>query len=342
LTYKGPHGHDHTYVDKVMLSGNKNDTHLIKLRIRSTRRPELGDKFSSRHGQKGVVGRVVAQEDMPFSDHGICPDIIMNPHGFPSRMTVGKMIELIAAKAGVLDGHMGDGTESDSAAAGISRTAMDEFSARSHERATSAQKDGLFDDEIVKVAVPQRRGEPLMIDTDEGVRPGTTAESLGGLRPAFATDGAVTAGNASQISDGGSAMVIMSAAKAAELGLAPMAEVVSFGMVSGPDTCLLTQPSRAIQQALSKTDLSVSDLSLFELNEAFAAVGLAATADLGISDDIVNVNGGAVALGHPIGMSGNRLALTLMYELGRRGGGLGAAALCGGGGQGDALVLRVP
>jgi acetyl-CoA C-acetyltransferase len=240
------------------------------------------------------------------------------------------------------DGHMGDGTESDSAAAGISRTAMDEFSARSHERATSAQKDGLFDDEIVKVAVPQRRGEPLMIDTDEGVRPGTTAESLGGLRPAFATDGAVTAGNASQISDGGSAMVIMSAAKAAELGLAPMAEVVSFGMVSGPDTCLLTQPSRAIQQALSKTDLSVSDLSLFELNEAFAAVGLAATADLGISDDIVNVNGGAVALGHPIGMSGNRLALTLMYELGRRGGGLGAAALCGGGGQGDALVLRVP
>ena len=238
-------------------------------------------------------------------------------------------------------GHMGDGTERDSANAGIARGAMDEFSARSHERATVAQKDGLFDEELVSVAVAQRKGDPLMIDTDEGVRPGTTADSLGGLRPAFATDGAVTAGNASQISDGGSATVLMSAAKAAELGIAPMAEVVSFGMVSGPDTSLLTQPSRAIAKALSKTDLSVEDLSLFELNEAFAAVGLASTADLGVSDDIVNVNGGAVALGHPIGMSGNRLALHLMLELRRRGGGLGAAALCGGGGQGDALILRV-
>ncbi len=238
-------------------------------------------------------------------------------------------------------GHMGDGTERDSAAAGIARGAMDEFSARSHERAASAQKDGLFDDEIVKVAVPQRGGEPLMIDTDEGVRPGTTADSLGGLRAAFAKEGAVTAGNASQISDGGSAVVMMSQAKAAELGLEPMAEVMAFGMVSGPDTCLLTQPSRAIKQALTKTDLEISDLSLFELNEAFAAVGIAATEDLGVSDDIVNVNGGAVALGHPIGMSGNRLALTLIHELRRRGGGLGAAALCGGGGQGDALIVKV-
>ena len=239
------------------------------------------------------------------------------------------------------DGHMGDGTERDSANAGIARSAMDEFSARSHERAANAQKDGLFDDELVKVAVRQRKGDPIMIDTDEGIRPGTTAESLGRLRPAFAPNGAVTAGNASQISDGGSAMVLMSAAKAAELGIEVMAEVVSFGMVSGPGTSLLTQPSRAIQRALAKTDLSVGDLSLFELNEAFAAVGIASTADLGISDDIVNVNGGAVALGHPIGASGNRLALHLMHELRRRGGGLGAAALCGGGGQGDALVLRV-
>ena len=180
-----------------------------------------------------------------------------------------------------------------------------------------------------------------MIDTDEGVRPGTTADSLGGLRPAFAKDGAVTAGNASQISDGGCAVVMMSQAKAAELGLTPMAEIVSFGMVSGPDTSLLTQPSRAIKQALSKTDLEVEDLSLFELNEAFAAVGLASTEDLGISDDIVNVNGGAVAVGHPIGMSGNRLALHLINELTRRGGGYGAAALCGGGGQGDALIVKV-
>ncbi len=238
-------------------------------------------------------------------------------------------------------GHMGDGTERDSANAGISRRAMDEFSARSHERATAAQKDGLFDDEIVKVAVPQRGGEPLFVDTDEGVRPGTTADSLGGLRPAFAPEGNVTAGNASQISDGGSAMVLMSPAKAAELEIEPMAEVVSFGMVAGPDTCLLTQPSNAIRRALSKTELSVGDLSLFELNEAFAAVGIAATADLGVSEDIVNVNGGAIALGHPIGMSGNRLALTLISELRRRGGGLGAAALCGGGGQGDALIVRV-
>ena len=238
-------------------------------------------------------------------------------------------------------GHMGDGTERDSANAGIGRNQMDEFSARSHERATAAQKDGLFEDEIVPVAVPQRGGEPLMIDTDEGVRPGTTADSLGGLRPAFAKDGAVTAGNASQISDGGCAVVMMSQAKAAELGLTPMAEIVSFGMVSGPDTSLLTQPSRAIKQALSKTDLEVEDLSLFELNEAFAAVGLASTEDLGISDDIVNVNGGAVAVGHPIGMSGNRLALHLINELTRRGGGYGAAALCGGGGQGDALIVKV-
>lgn len=239
------------------------------------------------------------------------------------------------------DGHMGDGTERDSANAGIGRPQMDEFSARSHERATAAQKDGLYEDEIVPVAVPQRGGEPLMIDTDEGVRPGTTADSLGGLRPAFATDGAVTAGNASQISDGGCAVVMMSQAKAAELGIAAMAEIVSFGMVSGPDTSLLTQPSRAIKQALSKTDLEVSDLSLFELNEAFAAVGLASTEDLGITDDIVNVNGGAVAVGHPIGMSGNRLALHLINELSRRGGGYGAAALCGGGGQGDALIVKV-
>ena len=237
------------------------------------------------------------------------------------------------------DGHMGDGTERD--AAGISRTAMDEFSAQSHERAAAAQKDGRFEAEISPVSVAQRGGDPLIVDTDEGVRPGTTAESLAKLRAAFATDGSVTAGNASQISDGGCALVMMSAGKAEELGLEISARVVSYGMVSGPGTSLLTQPSRAIRQALSKTELDVSDISLFELNEAFAAVGLAATEDLGVGDDIVNVNGGAVALGHPIGMSGSRLALTLMSELRRRGGGYGAAALCGGGGQGDALLIEV-
>ena len=237
------------------------------------------------------------------------------------------------------DGHMGDGTERD--AAGIGRTAMDEFSAQSHERAAAAQKDGRFEAEISPVSVAQRGGDPLIVDTDEGVRPGTTAESLAKLRAAFATDGSVTAGNASQISDGGCALVMMSAGNAEELGLEISARVVSYGMVSGPGTSLLTQPSRAIRQALSKTELDVSDISLFELNEAFAAVGLAATEDLGVGDDIVNVNGGAVALGHPIGMSGSRLALTLMSELRRRGGGYGAAALCGGGGQGDALLIEV-
>ena len=239
------------------------------------------------------------------------------------------------------DGHMGDGTERDAANASIDRSAMDEFSARSHERAAAAQKDGKLEAEIAAVEIPQRGGDPLIIDSDEGVRPGTSAESLANLRPAFAADGAVTAGNASQISDGGCAVVMVSPAKAEELGLDFSARVVSYGMVSGPDTSLLTQPSRAIQQALSKVDLKVTDLGLFELNEAFAAVGLAATDDLGVSDEIVNVNGGAVALGHPIGMSGNRLALTLINELGRKGGGFGAAALCGGGGQGDALILEV-
>ena len=239
------------------------------------------------------------------------------------------------------DGHMGDGTERDAAAASINRSAMDEFSAQSHDRAVAAQKAGRLEVEISPVPIPQRGGDPLLVDIDEGVRPGTSALSLGNLRPAFATDGAVTAGNASQISDGGCALILASATKAKELELDVLAQVVSYGMVSGPDTSLLTQPSRAIRHALSKTEFTIEDLSLFELNEAFAAVGLAATEDLGVSDEIVNVNGGAIALGHPIGMSGSRLALTLMNELHRRGGGLGAAALCGGGGQGDALVIEV-
>ncbi|HCB37006.1 MAG TPA: acetyl-CoA C-acyltransferase [Acidimicrobiaceae bacterium] len=240
------------------------------------------------------------------------------------------------------DGHMGDGADRDSAAASISREAMDEFSARSHERAAAAQKEGLLDEELTAVEVPQRRGEPLTFDTDEGVRPGTTAESLAGLRAAFADDGTVTAGNASQLSDGGCALVVMSPAAAAARGLEPLAKVVSYGMVAGPGTSLLTQPSQAIFAALAKTGLGVGDIALFELNEAFAAVGIAATAELGVDEEIVNPNGGAVALGHPIGMSGARLALTLALELRRRGGGYGAAALCGGGGQGDALVLEVP
>ena len=236
---------------------------------------------------------------------------------------------------------MGLGTERYGKKAGMQRAAQDELSARSHERAANAIKDGRFAEEIVPVAVPQRKGDPLMFDTDEGVRPGTTVESLAGLKPSFESDGTITAGNASQISDGASAVIVMSATKAAELGCTVLAEIVSFGMVAGPDASLLLQPANAIRKALGKAGLSVNDVALFEMNEAFASVALASTADLAVTDDIVNVNGGAIALGHPIGASGNRLALTLAYELRRRGGGIGAAALCGGGGQGDALILKV-
>jgi acetyl-CoA C-acetyltransferase len=191
------------------------------------------------------------------------------------------------------------------------------------------------------VEVPQRRGDPLVVDTDEGVRPGTTVESLAALRPAFDKAGNITAGNASQISDGAAAVIVTSKAAAERLGTEPLGEIVGYGQVAGPDPSLLTQPSRAILTALESAGKAVGDLDLFELNEAFAAVGLASMDDLGITDEVVNVNGGAIALGHPIGMSGTRVALTLMLELRRRGGGLGAAALCGGGGQGDAILLSV-
>ena len=223
----------------------------------------------------------------------------------------------------------------------ITRQEMDEVSAMSHERAANAIKDGIFAEEIAPISIPQRKGDPILVEHDEGVRPGTTAESLGTLRPAFDPDGTITAGNASQISDGGSAIILMSQKAAEACGVDPLGEVVSYGMVAGPDNPSLNlQPANAIKKALSKTDLGVGDLDVFELNEAFAAVGIASARDLGISLDVVNIHGGAIALGHPIGMSGNRLALTLLHELRRRGGGTGAAALCGGGGQGDALIVR--
>ncbi len=238
--------------------------------------------------------------------------------------------------------HMGSGTERYTGQfGGLTREAQDEFAAKSHERAAVAQKEGRFADEITPVQIPQRKGDPILVEEDEGVRPETTAESLGRLKPAFDPDGSITAGNASQLSDGAAAIIVTSRSKAEELGLTPVAELVSFGMVAGPDTSLLRQPSHAIKRALEPIDKTVSDLNLLELNEAFAAVGLASMKDLGISDDIVNVNGGAIALGHPIGMSGARVLLTLINELRRRGGGLGAAALCGGGGQGDAAIVRV-
>ena len=204
--------------------------------------------------------------------------------------------------------HMGAGTENYvGQVGGITREAQDELAAKSHERAAAAQKEGRFTDEITPVSIPQRKGDPVIVDTDEGVRPGTTTESLGGLRPAFSKDGTITAGNASQISDGAAAVIVMSKAKAEELGATPLAELIGYGMVAGPDPSLLTQPSRAIKRALEGNDMTPSDVDLFELNEAFAAVGIASMRDLGISDDIVNVNGGAIALGHPIGMSGTRV-----------------------------------
>ncbi len=237
--------------------------------------------------------------------------------------------------------HMGTGTDTYTADfGGITREMQDEFAAKSHERAAAAMKGGRFADEIVPVPVPQRKGDPVLVEEDEGIRPGTTGESLAKLRPAFTKDGTITAGNASQISDGAAAMIVTSRDKAAELGLTPIAELVGYGMVAGPDPSLLTQPSRSIKRALDSANLPLAKVDLFELNEAFAAVGLASMKDLGISDEITNVNGGAIALGHPVGMSGARLVITAINELARRGGGTGAVALCGGGGQGDAAIIK--
>ncbi len=235
---------------------------------------------------------------------------------------------------------MGLGTER-YAAGNITRDQQDDMAMKSNLRAAAAIAEGRLTDEIVPVEIPQRKGDPTVVSTDEGVRGNTTMESLGGLKPAFDKDGTITAANASQISDGGSAIVMMSEKAVNARGVSPLGQFVSYGMVAGPDNAsLLHQPSRAILRALERAGKTVADVDLFEINEAFAAVGIASIAELGISDEVVNVNGGAIALGHPIGMSGNRLALTILHELRRRGGGTGAAALCGGGGQGDALVVR--
>jgi acetyl-CoA C-acetyltransferase len=271
------------------------------------------------------------------------------PYAVPSartgaRMGDAKMIDLMIYD-GLWDAfdhvHMGEGSDKVNAKLGIGRAEQDEWSARSHERAADATKAGKLAEEIVAVEVPQRKGDPIRVEEDEGIRPGTTAESLAALKPAFMKDGTITAGNASQISDGGAALVVMPPDKAKSLGLEPLATIVAHGQVAGPDTALHLQPANATRKAAQKAGLDPSKLDLYEFNEAFAAVSLAAAKDLGLSEDKVNVNGGAVALGHPIGMSGARLVLTLAYELKRRGGGVGAAALCGGGGQGDALIIRV-
>ncbi len=236
---------------------------------------------------------------------------------------------------------MGESTENSGRKLGITRQEQDEFAALSHQRAAEATKNGLLAAEIVPVAIPQRGGEELSVTEDEGIRPGTTAESLAKLKPAFAKDGTITAGTASQISDGAAAVVVMSAEAAERAGATVLAEIGAHGNVAGPDNSLHSQPSHAIRQALAKAGLTVADLDLIEINEAFAIVAIQSMRDLGVGPDVVNVNGGAIAIGHPVGASGARIALHLCYELDRRGGGLGAAGLCGGGGQGEALLLRV-
>jgi acetyl-CoA C-acetyltransferase len=272
------------------------------------------------------------------------------PHLLPKSRTGYKYgsIEVLDAMAhdGLTDSFdhipMGESTERHVSKLGISRAEQDEFAARSQQRAAAAQKNGIFDAEITPVEIPQRKGDPIVVKEDEGVRGDTTAEGLSKLRPAFTKDGTITAGNASPISDGAAAVVVMSKAKAEQLGLRWLAEIGAHGIVAGPDNSLHSQPSNAINAALAKAGLTVNDLDLIEINEAFAAVGIQSMRDLGVGEDKVNVNGGAIALGHPIGMSGARLVLHLALELQRRGGGTGAAALCGGGGQGDALIVSVP
>ncbi|MEV0781443.1 acetyl-CoA C-acetyltransferase [Streptomyces sp. NPDC050423] len=272
------------------------------------------------------------------------------PHLLPKSREGHKYgaIEMLDSMAhdGLTDAYenipMGESTEKHNTRLGLDRAAQDEIGAQSHQRAAAAQKNGLFEAEITPVEIPQRKGDPVLFSKDEGIRPETTAESLGRLRPAFAKDGTITAGTSSQISDGAAAVVVMSKARAEALGLDWIAEIGAHGNVAGPDNSLQSQPSNAIRRALKKEGIGVGDLDLIEINEAFAAVAVQSMKDLGVTSDKVNVNGGAIALGHPIGMSGARVVLHLALELKRRGGGTGAAALCGGGGQGDALILRVP
>jgi len=310
-----------TTVNKVCLSG-LNAIHLADLYIQAG----LADIV--------VAGGMESMTNAPYLRPGARAGL---------RMGDGKIIDSM-----MFDGlfcaidqmAMGAGTEKYAATLGLDRDSQDQVAYASHERAARAQAEGLFADEIVAVEIPQRKGDPKIFSVDEGVRAETTMDSLGALRPAFDKAGNITAGNASQISDGGSAVIVASEAAAERLGVTPLGRILGYGEVAGPDPSLLNQPANAINVALARAGMSVGDLDLFELNEAFAAVGVASMATLGITADITNVNGGAIALGHPIGMSGNRVALHLLHELKRRGGGRGAAALCGGGGQGDAILLE--
>jgi acetyl-CoA C-acetyltransferase len=240
------------------------------------------------------------------------------------------------------DQPMGALTEQRNDVDKFTRTQQDEYAALSHQRAAAAWKDGVYADEVVPVSIPQRKGDPIEFAEDEGIRANTTAESLAGLRPSFRKDGTITAGSASQISDGACAVVVMNKAKAEELGLGWLVEIGAHGVVAGPDSTLQSQPANAIKKAVAKEGISIDQLDVVEINEAFSAVALASTKELGLDADKVNVDGGAIAIGHPIGMSGARITLHAALGLARRGSGYAVAALCGAGGQGDALILRRP
>ena len=310
-----------TTVNKVCLSG-LNAIHLADLYIQAG----LADIV--------VAGGMESMTNAPYLMPGARAGLRMGDGKIVDSMMFDGLFCAIDQMA------MGAGTEKYAATAGLDRDSQDQVAYLSHERAARAQAEGLFADEIVAVEIPQRKGDPKIFSVDEGVRAETTLDSLGALRPAFDKAGNITAGNASQISDGGSAVIVASEAAAERLGVTPLGRIIGYGEVAGPDPSLLNQPGNAINAALARAGMSVGDLDLFELNEAFAAVGVASMATLGITAEITNVNGGAIALGHPIGMSGNRVALHLLHELKRRGGGRGAAALCGGGGQGDAILLE--
>ncbi|MEO3809702.1 acetyl-CoA C-acetyltransferase [Sphaerisporangium sp. B11E5] len=283
-----------------------------------------------------VAGGMESMTNAPHLLPGLRKGVKYGPAGIQDSMALDGLTDVFDQVS------MGESTERHNTRLGLGRAEQDAFSARSHQLAAAAIKDGRFDDEIVPVSLPQRKGDPVVFSADEGVRGDTTVETLAGLRPAFAKDGTITAGSASQISDGACAVVVMSKAKAEELGLPWLAEIGAHGNVAGPDNSLQSQPANAIAQALGKQGLTVDDLDLVEINEAFAAVVLQSVKELGVPQDKVNVNGGGIALGHPIGASGARIVLTLAHELRRRGGGTGAAGLCGGGGQGDALIITVP
>ena len=302
-------------------------------------------------GLKAVMlaAQAVACGDADIVVAGGQENMSASPHALPGSRDGFRMGDAKLVDTMIVDGlwdvynqyHMGTTAENVASKYGITREQQDKFAVASQNKAEAAQKAGKFEDEIVPVPIPQGRGEPLLVTDDEGVRPGTTVEALAKLKPAFRPDGTITAGSASQISDGATAVVVMSRAKAEELGAPILAEIGAHGSVAGPDPSLLSQPSNAIRKALGREGRTPDDVDLFEINEAFAVVAIQSMRDLGVGPAKVNVNGGAIAIGHPAGASGARIALHLILELGRRGGGIGAAGLCGGGGQGEALVFRV-